>query len=386
MANRWPPDLRAAPEPAAPGTCVIFLRNLWRAPARSIGTVLGMATGIALFVAVQSITLDLRRQLDDAVGAYQLEMVVYERRASSPLSSRLSAAQVEGLRQHFGAAVSPLVVLSMNERWNAYAMVIGAEPSFLARLPLVDGRHAGGASDVLIGELAARRLGLRVGDRLDLAGLDLRVGGVFRSGSRLFDGAVGLPLPLAHAVTAREGEAASYTLAVLRSPDARSRLQWQEDVARKWPALKAISGTEFGGSLRLLRVVDAFVTTISIVVMLATALVLMNTLLTSVRERVREVGILMAIGWAPWRVVGLLGAEAAALGALGAAAGVAMAIGLLQAVNRIESIGFGWIPVRPDGGLIGLAFVATGAAVLVSLLVPTWVVTRVQPLAALRHE
>ena len=67
---------------------MIFLRNVLRAPARSLMTALGIAVGVALFVAITAITLDLQSQIDGATSTYNLEVVVYERRATSPFSSR----------------------------------------------------------------------------------------------------------------------------------------------------------------------------------------------------------------------------------------------------------------------------------------------------------
>ena len=77
---------------------MIFLRNVLRAPIRSVMTAMGVAAGIALFVAITAITLDLRQQIDGATAAYNLEVVVFERRSTSPFSSRISPAQMQDLQ------------------------------------------------------------------------------------------------------------------------------------------------------------------------------------------------------------------------------------------------------------------------------------------------
>lgn len=83
---------------------MIFLRNLLRAPARSLMTALGIAAGIGLFVAISAITIDLHEQITGVANAYTLEVVVYERRSTSPISSRISAAQMRELEQRHGSA------------------------------------------------------------------------------------------------------------------------------------------------------------------------------------------------------------------------------------------------------------------------------------------
>src|SRR5205809_2108554 len=106
------PATRRSPNPPAPARRharegaggMIFLRNVQRAPARSVMTALGVAAGVALFVAITAITVDARQQISGAVSAYNMEVVVYERRANSPFTSRVSIPQMEQLQARYGEA------------------------------------------------------------------------------------------------------------------------------------------------------------------------------------------------------------------------------------------------------------------------------------------
>jgi len=71
---------------------------------------------------------------------------------------------------------------------------------------------------------------------------------------------------------------------------------------------------------------------------------------------------------------------------LGAALGNAFALLLLRAVNGLESVGFGWIPLRYPWSLAGASLAMAGAIALLALIWPAIVVFRLQPLTALRHE
>lgn len=366
---------------------MIFLRNILRAPLRSVMTVLGIAGGVALFVAITAITSDLQTQIANAVGAYNLEVVVYERRASSPFSSRISPAQMGDLSGRYGAALTPIVVGSVNETWNAYAMVIGVEPDFAKRIPLVAGeRFANGQQQVLLGEISAQRLGLTTGRTLRLDGQNYTISGIFRTGSRLFDGGVMTEIGHVRKMLAQSGSEGHFTLALLQTANRTTKDSMIQDITTRYPSLKAIPGTEFAGSLRLLKVVDTFARTISVVALIGTCLVVTNTLLMAVAERTREIGILMAVGWTPWLVLRMLMAESLLLCLVGAAVGNGLALVLLHVVNSMESVGFGWVPVRLSLGLIGQSAVATLAVALMALAWPALVLWRLQPLTALRHE
>lgn len=365
---------------------MIFLRNILRAPIRSLLTALGVAAGIGLYVAVTAITRDIHRQVDGVAAAYGLEVVVYERRATSPFSSRLSAAQVTALEAEFGGVV-PMVLGTHNERWSAYALVIGAPEEFLRRLALVAGDPLGGAEEeALVGEVAAARLGVAPGATVPIDGRSLAIRGVYRTGSRLLDGGLMMPLAGARAILAREDAEPVFTLALLRAGAGDSATAVIRAIEARHPALRAIRGTEFGGALRLMRVVDAFVRTISVVALLGACLVVGNALVMALAERTRELGILMAVGWTPVLVLRMLLAESLALCAAGAGLGVLLAMVVLRILNGIESIGFGWIPVTIPGGLALVALALGAGIALLAMAWPAFVLARLQPLAALRHE
>ena len=366
---------------------MIFLRNLVRAWGRSLMTVLGIACAVALFAAISAITHDLESQLDGAAGQYRVELVISERRATSPMSSRLTTETMDILAATYGEHVAPLLFGTLNEAWNPYALIVGADARFVERIPLIEGRRlAPGAGGVMLGDIAAQRLGLGPGGRIGVAGRSFEVRGVFRTGSRLFDSAVLAELATAQQLLGREGSLAPYTLAALHIADGRPADVVAAEIRQRHPQLKAVVGSEMSGSLRLVRIVRALVGAISVIAVLGAAVVLANTLLMATLERTREIGILMAIGWTPWRVLGLFGSEAGVLACAGAALGVVAGLGLLRVVNAIDSLGFGWIPLAVDPVLVASAFGVTLLAGLVALLVPAFVLWRTQPLTALRHE
>lgn len=366
---------------------MIFLRNVLRARGRSLMTVIGIASGIALFTAITAITSDLQAQIDGAVASYRVEIVVSERRATSPMSSRVPGNVMDQLVAEFGEDLAPLLMGTLNEPWNPYALVVGAGATFVRRVPLVRGEpFSAGRAEMVIGELGAQRLGLQPGQTVQVGGRDYRITGVFRSGSRIFDSALLTDLPEARRLLARDGTASHYTLAALHVAGSRSSDEVIRHINARYPGLRAVSGTELSGSLRLIRIVRAFVGTISLIAVFGTCVVLTNTLLMAVAERTREIGILMTVGWTPWMVMRMLLAESVLMCLLGALLGDVFAVGILHAVNNLPSVGFGWIPVDLSPQLVGLSLLmAVGVAVL-ALLWPAVVVMRMQPLAALRHE
>ena len=366
---------------------MISLRNVLRAPARSLLTMLGVSAGIALFVAVTAITTDIQKQVASAASGYGLEVVVYERRATSPFSSRMSREQFMELAARYGTSVVPVVLGTRNEAWNPYVLIIGVPREFLLRIPLSSGApYQEGSSETIIGEVAARQLGIQEGQLLSLDGSDVRVSGVFRTGSRLLDGGLMMGIPQAQRVLTQEGQPRQYSLAILPAGDDQAAAALITEVNGSYPALKAIPGTEFAGAMRLMRVVDAFVRTLSVVALVGTCLVVINTLLMAIGERTREIGILMTVGWTPWLVLRMFLVESVVLCVAGAGIGNVLALLLLRVLNGIDSIGFGWIPIRYPPSLAVESLTMALAVAVISLAWPAIILLRVQPLAALRQE
>ncbi|MBI5256739.1 MAG: ABC transporter permease [Burkholderiales bacterium] len=366
---------------------MIFLRNVLRARGRSLMTVIGIASGIALFTAITAITTDLQSQIDGAVASYRAEIVISERRATSPMSSRVAGPVMDQLVAEYGDDLAPLLMGTLNEPWNPYALVVGADARFVRRIPLVRGEaFAAGQAEMLIGELGAQRLGLVPGQTVQVGGRAVRITGIFRTGSRIFDSALLADLDHARRLLARDGAANHYTLAALHVGSGRSPDEVMRQINARHPSLRAVPGTELSGSLRLIRIVRAFVGTISVIAVFGTCVVLTNTLLMAVAERTREIGILMTVGWTPLMVMRMLLAESLLLCAAGALLGDVFAVGILHAVNRLPSLGFGWIPVDLSLPLVGLSLLMALGVALLALLWPAVVVLRLQPLAALRHE
>jgi len=141
-----------------------------------------------------------------------------------------------------------------------------------------------------------------------------------------------------------------------------------------------LSFISFLGNLRL------FIMAICGAVMFTILLVSANTISMSVRERIREVGIMKTLGFTPGAILGIVLGESALIALIGGAVGCLLAAGLCGMVSH--SPGGDFMPalrnlaVTPPVGLICLA----GALLigLVSSFVPAWTASRTSILDALR--
>jgi putative ABC transport system permease protein len=138
------------------------------------------------------------------------------------------------------------------------------------------------------------------------------------------------------------------------------------------------------GFLSLLGNVKLFLTAIAGAVTFTILLVSANTMAMSVRERVREVGVLKTLGFTPSAVLGLILGEAVALSVAGGILGYLLSTLLMQGVNNSPFGGF--VPSQKFfEPVVALVCVLIAAATgLLSSLVPAVAAARAPIVEALR--
>jgi putative ABC transport system permease protein len=139
-------------------------------------------------------------------------------------------------------------------------------------------------------------------------------------------------------------------------------------------------------------VVDALFGAIGTVALIIASLGIINTMVTSILERTREIGIMKALGGTEGQIRSIFFIEAGVIGVLGGVFGILLGWGVTRIANVMANY---WL--RPQGLEavdlfhipLWLAAGAIGFAVLVSLLAglyPAARAARVDPVRALRHD
>jgi putative ABC transport system permease protein len=145
--------------------------------------------------------------------------------------------------------------------------------------------------------------------------------------------------------------------------------------------------TPFANIARMIDLLDLFIRIMLVGIVL---IAVMNVMIMSVYERVREIGTIAAIGTPPGRILGLFVGEGLLLGLVGTLIGIGISVTIVQALNLwpVEfAFGRQEILLAPSLGLLDILWVA-GIVVLVAGLAslqPAWKAARMDPITALRH-
>ena len=146
------------------------------------------------------------------------------------------------------------------------------------------------------------------------------------------------------------------------------------------------------GATRAFIILDIVLGLIGSIALAVSSLGIMNTMVMSILERTREIGVMKAIGGSDADVRGIFLVEASAIGVIGGAAGVALGWLVGRAINFGANV-----YIERQGGTAATLFSmpwwliagAIGFSLLVSLLAgsyPARRAARLDPIQALRHD
>lgn len=396
-------------------------RNLLRNTRRSLINAAAMGFGLAAIMFGQSLLKSLQAQLVEKstgsiTGHLQVQRADVEENKFPDRYFKDADAVVAALaadpRVKVAARRIHLTGLVSSPTASFGALVCAVEPEKEKLITSMSGYIKEGGyleghpKGLVLGRKLATRLDVRLGEKLvvmaqaadgSMGAEAFRVVGIHETGSESFDGQIiWVQLAAMQELLARPGQA-NHVVA---------RLHDIEDA----PALRAGLGPTLPPGLRALtwkdidhEIVgvqafqDAILRLVLMVVFLIVALGILNTQLMSLFERVREFGVLMAVGARPRWVMRLILIESFLLGLCGTAFGLVLGAALIAHFGRTGlhlAVGDAFSYFLPFPSVIymrpawGAHLEALGAVLLTSLLAavpPALRAQRLKPAEALRH-
>lgn len=240
---------------------------------------------------------------------------------------------------------------------------------------------------------------------LDIAGLAVR--NAFRSKLRatltvlsLFASGAGANAAFVDVISQAQavpGAAASWPLAVatLTEPTDGQSLSAEIDSVKAQLADNDLSGQTVADQLGVVQTVIngiiAVLSAFAVIALVAASFGIINTLMMSVQERTREIGLMKAMGLSNPRVFALFSLEAVVIGFLGSALGALVAIALGTGISAVASQALLsqlpgltillFEPANVVGVILGIMVIA-----FVSGVLPAARAARKNPIDALRYE
>jgi putative ABC transport system permease protein len=379
---------------------LISIRNLMRRKGKAAfilaGLVIGVATVVGIFTFVEATTHDIAHKLEQ----YGANILIVPKTENLSLSygglslggvsfdleeiRESELARLATIPNHRNiAAVGPIVlgVASVESRRMLMAGVDFKAAEILKPWWRVDGRFPQN-DEVLLGAEAARALNLTIGQRLSVNGRDLVVSGRIEVTGSQDDQLAFLTLATAQQLFAKSGKISMVEVAALCKDCPIEDMVRQ--IAAVLPGAKVMAIQQVVKSrMEALAQFQKFSYGISAVVLFIGGLVVLVTMMGSVRERTEEIGIFRAVGFRRAHIMQVVFLEAGIISALAGVLGYGLGWASAAAMFAVSGEGHaGPVPFAPELalGAVALALVLGLAATVY----PAQMASRLDPNEALR--
>ena len=366
----------------------LILKNLLRQRARTALTVLGISIGITTVVALGIIVGGMKQTAGEMLHAYGADFIVARKGASDLTLSAITEQEAAAIAARPDVARTLPALLEITQvGGNPYFVTMGVPAQDLAQAPLqlTDGESltADGVDDVVLGDGAAASLHKNVGDTVTIGHREYRVVGVYHTGNTWQDNGAIVPLKTLQEAVGKNGSVTAMYVIVKAGVDPT---KVADDIRATSPLLTTVASTgEYSRVDQGMELMDALNLAISVLAVGLGAIGVMNTMVMSVFERTREIGILRAVGWRGSRIMRMIVGESLVLCVFAAIVGSALGVAAARAVMMIPAVRSLLEPqytvdIFVRGLVVAVLVALAGAAY------PALRAVRLAPMEALRHE
>jgi len=369
--------------PRLPGGMTI--RSLFRRKTRTLLTMVGIGIGVATVVALVSISAGFVDDFTALATGSGTDLMAVEANISdmaySAIDERVGKriAGLSGVKSVSGVVFG----FAMTEEM-PFVFIFGYHPAEYAirHLKIVEGEGLSASRQIILGHRAAEAMEKQVGDKVRIFDSSFRIVGIYETGASYEDNAGVISLREAQALF---GKPRQVGLLGIKLQDPHRVEEVRQRIEKDFPEITVSISTEFAERLPDLQAMEALVGGISFLAVIVGGVGMMNTMVMSVFERTREIGVLRALGWRKGRVLRMVLRESVLLGLLSGMVGILMGVAMGKALRLLPFIG-GFLEPSFRPSTFIQALVMALVLGMIGGLYPAWWASRLHPTEALRYE
>ncbi|MDO5861046.1 ABC transporter permease [Methanobrevibacter sp.] len=291
-----------------------ILKNPFRRRTSAILAIVGIAIGIIVIVALGGITEGLINTFEDTIhaGGADFSISGKETGDSAYGTNTIDAnwtdkiASVEGVDEAY-----PIYVVLTSVGDDYMNTLIGIDPNgtALADISMKEGKlFRDNESEAILGEIYADDNNYSVGDNITIDGEDFEVVGIYETGDSNMAGGVFTSISKVGDLMDDEDSISNIYVKVKKGEDAqavadRIDAKYGDNIS----TITSVMEMEQMGNM--LSMLEASSWAISLLAIVVGGLGIINTMLMSVFERTREIGVLKAVGWSNRKILTMIVGE-----------------------------------------------------------------------------
>lgn len=366
----------------------LMAKNPFRNRARLALSVIGIAIGIATIVALGMVTDGLKLSVEEQLKTGGADFVVVKNTTSESSSGSETInekrvdeiSKMNGVKQAAGVSTSRMIV--SGDQLNLAG--VNSKDLNLLGAKITQGKafSADDKNELILGKLASDKLKKKAGDTVTLNGNKYTITGIFETGNVNLDSIGALPLKKLQKMDEEEGKVYMIYVKIKSGQDLKTI---SKSVEKAYPGeLTSLASLEdYQKADNSLKNIETATMTISLLAIIVGGIGIINTMIMSVFERTREIGVLKSVGWKSRRILGMILGESIVLTLIAGMVGIILGFIGIEVIMK-----FSEIPI-PLAFTPALALKALGIAILVGIiggLYPAIRASRLAPTEALRYE
>ena len=291
-----------------------ILKNPFRRKNSAILAIVGIAIGIIVIVALGGITDGLVNTFEDTIhaGGADFSISGKETGDSAYGTNTIDAnwtekiANVSGVEEAYPIYV---VLTSVGDDYMNTLIGIDPEGANLADISMKEGRlFKDNESEAILGEIYADDNDYKVGDTIKIDGEEFEIVGIYETGDQNMAGGVFTSISKVGELMDDEDSISNIYVKVKKGEDPqvvadRIDEKYGDDIATITSVMEM---QQMGDMLNMLQ---ASTWAISLLAIVVGGLGIINTMLMSVFERTREIGVLKAVGWSDRKILTMIVGE-----------------------------------------------------------------------------
>lgn len=375
------------------------MKNISRRPLRATLTVIAIAIAIGAVEAFVGIASGFKRSFMILYEQADVDIIVVKAGGQGRLNSRIRESlgtdmeKIPGVKAVFPGYAD---TISFEEQGLLGVVCQGLVPesTVFDHQVLKEGRHLkkDDKNAVVIGATLARNLDKKVGDTVDIQDEPFKIVGILQSNNVFENGAVTMTLRESQRLfdlkgdgKKEESKVTGFSIVLTKARDKALIDQVRAKIQTLEPDITALPTREHVDSIAEIKLANTMAWLISSVALVIGFFGMMNTMVMSVNERTREIGILRAVGWRVNRVIRMILLESLFLGILGAFWGTIGAIILVGSLTQLSQVN-GMIDGHIEPIFIVYGFFIAAGVGLLGGMIPAMRAAQMLPTQALHHE
>ncbi len=315
----------------------LVFKNLTRKKSRFLFTIMGISVGIASLVTLLSLGTGLEAEVKKQSQALGAELVVtpkgwcaYEQISvltGETLPEAIPNADVEKVAAIKGITAIPYLVQRTAIK-NQPVTVVGILPKPMKQFKnweIDRGDYRLDQESAVVGSSIAQQFELKTGDKVTIRGTEFKIQGILKEMGNRDDLVIYLDLATAQKLY---GVGDKVSFIAVKVDDVTQMDRYSQEIQERANVAVVSDKQLIRSVLAIMGTVRNTLQMIAAVAVLAAAFGIINTMLTAIHERKREIGILQALGAKRRTIFSLFLYESALYGLLGGVLGLAAGFAL----------------------------------------------------------